>query len=93
MSSSSRALTGRVSGVVQGVSFRAETEKVARRLGITGWVRNCADGDVEVLIAGPDLALQDMQRWLQQGPQLARVDRVELIPCPDPGLADFSVRY
>ena len=93
MSSSSQALTGRVSGVVQGVSFRAETEKTARRLGLTGWVRNCSDGSVEVMIAGPEQALQDMQRWLHHGPRLAQVDKVDLSPCPDPGLAGFSVRY
>lgn len=93
MGNADKALTGRVSGIVQGVCFRAETEKTARRLGLTGWVRNCADGDVEVLIAGPEPALQDMQRWLHQGPRLAQVEQVSLAPCADPGLDDFTVRY
>jgi acylphosphatase len=93
MSNNSGALGGRVTGVVQGVSFRAATEKEARRLGISGWVRNCSNGDVEVLIAGNPDALLEMHRWLHQGPQLAQVETVDLHPCPDPGLADFSVRY
>lgn len=93
MNSSETALTGRVSGIVQGVCFRAETEKMARRLGLTGWVRNCADGDVEVLIAGPEAALLDMQRWLHQGPSWARVEQVSLSACANPGLDDFTIRY
>lgn len=88
-----RALQGHVRGVVQGVFFRAETCKMARRLGLTGWVRNCRNGDVEVLIAGPEATLEQMQQWLQRGPPRARVDEVSLVACENPGLTGFDIRY
>ena len=87
------ALKGRVRGIVQGVFFRAETCKKARRLGLTGWVRNCSNGDVEVLIAGAQPALEEMQSWLQHGPDQARVDEVVLASCADPALTGFDIRY
>ena len=86
------AQTGRVSGLVQGVFFRAEACKKARSLGLTGWVRNCSNGDVEILIAGAPPMLEEMHRWLQQGPVRARVDEVSLSPCKDPGLTGFDIR-
>ena len=88
-----RAMRGRIRGIVQGVYFRAETCRQARRLGLTGWVRNCANGDVEVLVAGPAGALDEIQSWLQRGPELARVEEVVLAPCDDPGLDGFDIRY
>lgn len=87
------AYQGRVSGIVQGVCFRAETCKLARKLGLTGWVRNCSNGDVEVLIAGSDSAVEQMHAWLHRGPEYARVDSVVLSACDDPGLADFDIHY
>jgi acylphosphatase len=86
-----KALSGRITGRVQGVCFRAETCKLARRLGLTGWVRNCGNGDVELLIAGPDAMLEQMCHWLQQGPGHARVDTVSLESCADPGLTGFDI--
>lgn len=93
MMTTNHALQGRVTGIVQGVCFRAETCKTARRLGLTGWVRNSADGAVELLIAGDNAALERMQLWLQHGPEQAVVDRVALAPCDDPGLGGFDIRY
>lgn len=93
MSTDYEALQGRVTGVVQGVCFRAETSKTARRLGLTGWVRNTPDGAVELLIAGSQAALEQMQQWLQKGPDQAVVDTVDLRPCADPGLTGFDIRY
>lgn len=66
-----------VSGRVQGVCFRASTRDQAVREGIEGWVRNLADGRVEVLADSVDAeALQRFERWLQHGPAHARVDAV-----------------
>ena len=65
-----------VRGRVQGVRFRAATRDEARRLGLSGHARNLADGSVEVLAAGEDASLAALQRWLQRGPPLARVDEV-----------------
>lgn len=65
-----------VSGKVQGVWFRVSTKKEADKLGVTGWVRNVADGRVEVLACGTALQLMQLETWLRQGPDLARVDEL-----------------
>jgi acylphosphatase len=63
-----------VTGVVQGVNFRYHTRRVARSLGLTGWVRNRADGTVEVVAEGPRSQLQALLDYLRKGPEMARVD-------------------
>lgn len=68
-----------VSGRVQGVFFRANTETEALRLDLTGWAINLPDGRVEVLLRGPEPAVQAMGRWLQRGVPPARVDDLETI--------------
>ncbi|HEY1372697.1 MAG TPA: acylphosphatase [Candidatus Binatia bacterium] len=67
----------RIYGQVQGVFFRASTDSEARRLGLTGWVRNCPDGSVEVIAEGPKGKLEDLAAWCRRGPARAKVDRVE----------------
>jgi acylphosphatase len=71
------AKTFRVRGRVQGVGFRWFVEKEAATLGIAGWVRNRADGSVEVLAQGTREQLFALRSKLQQGPRAARVDDVE----------------
>ncbi|MGH8041763.1 MAG: acylphosphatase [Rudaea sp.] len=66
----------RVHGRVQGVGFRASTREVARRLGLTGYAKNRADGSVEVLACGAAPALDELELWLQRGSPAARVDEV-----------------
>lgn len=66
-----------VSGRVQGVGFRASTWEQASRLGLCGYVRNLADGRVEVLVAGADEALDALAGWLWQGPPSSRVDSID----------------
>jgi acylphosphatase len=66
-----------VSGRVQGVWFRASTREQAQRLGLTGHALNLPGGAVEVLACGDVTALEALERWLWQGPELARVDAVE----------------
>jgi acylphosphatase len=65
-----------VSGRVQGVFFRASTRAEALRLGLAGSARNLADGSVEVIASGSDEALNELERWLWQGPPAAHVERV-----------------
>ena len=74
MSSPARRFT--VHGRVQGVFFR---DSEAQRLGINGHAVNLPDGTVEVLAAGPADALAELERWLQKGPPMARVTRVEAV--------------
>lgn len=84
-----------VRGRVQGVFYRASTQEQARALGLTGWVRNCSDGSVELVACGEESVLKDLESWLWQGPRFADVHEVDRQPCneqfPDPG--NFSVRY
>ncbi|HUQ27302.1 MAG TPA: acylphosphatase [Usitatibacter sp.] len=69
-----------ITGVVQGVWYRESMREEAERLGITGWVRNRADGSVEAVVQGSAEAVEAMQRWARRGPQQARVERVEATP-------------
>jgi acylphosphatase len=87
-----KALIARVTGRVQGVSFRAWTEGRARALGLTGWVKNEYDGSVSVLIAGEAAALAEMEKALHEGPRWARVDRVTIAPAdPKDAPPDFRI--
>ena len=76
-----------IEGRVQGVWFRESTRRTAQPLGITGHAKNMGDGSVQVLACGEQSALKRLAEWLEQGPPLARVDRVEWIvsssACPD----------
>src|SRR5687767_4732919 len=67
-----------VSGVVQGVSFRAFTKRTADELGVKGWVRNLKDGRVEAVMQGKPEAMEKMMRAIRRGPRGARVDGVEV---------------
>jgi acylphosphatase len=71
-------LTARVVGRVQGVGFRWWTRRVADELGLLGWVMNGDDErSVDVVAEGPPDALERLERWLEAGPDGARVERVE----------------
>ena len=81
-----------VSGRVQGVFFRAATRDEARRLGLTGWVRNMIGGRVELIASGPRTAVDNLVAWLQHGPPTARVTTVDVIAAEDEGLTRFDIR-
>jgi acylphosphatase len=82
---------GYVTGRVQGVFFRAETQKQARLLGLKGWVRNLIDGRVEFLVCGKTSATEAMQRWLTDGPRLARVDNLFIEQIAPVDCQDFQI--
>jgi acylphosphatase len=69
-----------VSGRVQGVWFRAATRERALALHLQGYARNLADGGVEVVATGDEAALAELERWLWQGPPLAKVSAVQRQP-------------
>lgn len=73
-----------IHGRVQGVAYRASAAAEARRLGLDGWVRNRADGSVEVVVAGPEAAVASFIQWAHDGPPHARVTRVEVAPAEPP---------
>ncbi len=67
-----------VSGRVQGVFFRWETEKFASKLGLKGWAKNLRDGRVEVIAEGEEDKLKELIKYLHKGPTYARVTKVEV---------------
>ena len=81
-----------VRGRVQGVGFRWFVEREAHVLGIAGWVRNNADGSVEVLAMGSRDQLLGLRSRLRAGPRAARVDDVaESEIKPKDGLSSFRI--
>ena len=77
-----RGVRVRISGRVQGVFFRASCARRADELGLSGWVRNRPDGDLEAVFEGPDRAVEDIVAWCREGPPHARVDRVDVLAEP-----------
>jgi acylphosphatase len=71
-----------VRGRVQGVGFRWFVWKAAGRLGLRGVARNLPDGAVEVMVEGPDNALEELAQLLARGPSLAHVEHVERSEVP-----------
>jgi len=69
-----------VHGQVQGVFYRGWTVETARALGLDGWVRNRRDGTVEMLVAGPEEAIESLIARCRQGPAAARVERIDVEP-------------
>jgi acylphosphatase len=67
----------RIFGRVQGVGFRYATEREARALGLRGFVRNLADGSVEIVAEGDQGAVERLIAWAKHGPRHASVERVE----------------
>ncbi len=66
-----------IAGRVQGVAYRAYTQREAAQLGLTGWVRNCPDGRVELVAEGERETLEQLIAWCHQGPPAAEVTEVE----------------
>jgi acylphosphatase len=87
-------LSAVVTGRVQGVGFRYSTVDIARRLQLTGWVRNRHDGCVEIVAEGPRAQLERLARWSHEGPPGARVTHVATQWSHATGeFAAFAVRY
>jgi acylphosphatase len=68
----------KVCGRVQGVYFRASTVEQARRLGLSGWVMNCADGSVEMAAEGETEPLEKLINWCRNGPPGAQVKEIRV---------------
>lgn len=83
-----------VEGRVQGVWFRDYTCREARRLNLSGWVRNKDDGTVEALFTGAESDVTSMLEWLWQGSPGSRVDAVRSRDvASEEHLTNFAVRY
>lgn len=88
------AKTVRVEGRVQGVGFRYSALSQAEHLGLSGWVRNEADGSVTAFVQGDPGLVEDFCRWMERGPPGARVSRCRIAPAePDPAHQGFGIGF
>ena len=81
-----------ISGMVQGVGYRAFAERSARQIGVTGWARNQDDGGVEVHANGTVEQLDDFEARLRQGPRWAQVRAVEVSEAAVSHQTGFQIR-
>jgi acylphosphatase len=88
-----KAVTVRVTGRVQGVSFRWYAAREAQRLGVRGWVRNEPDGSVAGHLEGEDAAVDAVVDWLRRGPSYAAVRDVAVTEAAPTGADAFDIRY
>jgi acylphosphatase len=86
-----KAIQARVTGRVQGVSFRWYAQEQARRLGVAGWVRNEPDGSVLLHAEGEDQAVDELVAWCHDGPGLARVGDVAVREASPTGATSFDI--
>jgi acylphosphatase len=83
-----------ISGMVQGVAFRAYMRDVARRAGVYGWVRNLRDGRVEAVIEGEEDKVNAVIAWCRKGPSLSHVEDVKVYEETFSGeFKDFDITY
>jgi acylphosphatase len=83
-----------VSGLVQGVCYRAFVQEQARLLGLRGWVKNLPDGCVEAEIEGEEAVIETLVTQMRKGPAMAHVTDLRMIKLPFQNqYTDFRVRY
>ncbi len=73
-----KTLTAVVYGKVQGVNYRASTQKKAEELGLSGTVKNESNGTVLIRVTGTDPVLNEFLAWCKRGPERAEVEKVEV---------------
>lgn len=84
----------RIHGKVQGVGFRFFATRVARRLGLKGWIQNLRDGAVEAFVEGEDKAIDEWLEELREGPRYAEVSRIDQEKRDFTGqYGDFDVKF
>jgi acylphosphatase len=88
-----KAVSVTVIGRVQGVGFRYHVVEEARRLGVTGWVRNQPDESVAGHFEGDDDAVDALVAWCRRGPSYAVVQHVAQAEARPTGAGAFEVRY
>ena len=83
-----------ISGIVQGVWFRASTKKQAEILGVHGWIRNTDDGRVEGIFEGEKDKVEQLVKWCHSGPPESRVKKVVVIPMNTTvGCPSFEIKH
>jgi acylphosphatase len=79
-------------GSVQGVFFRDSVRREARRRGVAGWAKNCADGSVESVLEGEPDAVDALVEFIRRDPGHSRVARVDVSEEQPEGLSGFETR-
>ena len=83
-----------ISGLVQGVWYRHNANKIANQLGLKGFVRNLGNGNVEVVAQGSEEKIKQLIAFCKKGPESARVDNVEVTYEPQKEeFSTFSIKY
>jgi len=84
----------KISGQVQGVTFRWNTQRQARALGLTGWVKNEPDGGVTIVAQGEEDKIKQLVVWAEQGPAAAQVEEVKVnwVKSED-NFTDFTINF
>jgi len=80
-----------IKGKVQGVFYRATARQIAGRIGITGWIKNTREGNVEATVSGTEDQLQKFISWCKKGPEKAIVDEVVVAEKEDTSFDEFDV--
>lgn len=84
----------RIHGKVQGVGYRFFATRVARRLGLKGWIQNNRDGTVDALVEGEASAIDEWVEELKEGPRYAEVTKIDQEAKDFTGkLPDFDVKF
>ena len=91
-SAEQKSVRVRIRGRVQGVWFRAWTAQEAVKRGVAGWVRNRRDGSVEALFMGSAAAVESLIEACRGGPELARVEAIDVTPDPGEATDGFEQR-
>ena len=83
-----------ISGRVQGVFYRISAKQKAEDIGLTGWVRNRADGKVEAIFQGYAKKVDKMIKWCHSGPTLSKVENVDIEDVYEEKIFDeFKIQY
>jgi acylphosphatase len=82
-----------VSGLVQGVFYRAQAKERADELGLTGFVKNLDDGGVEIFVEGSEDKLKQLEEWCWKGPPKSKVTGVTVTEDQPKNLQSFDVWY
>lgn len=81
-----------ITGHVQGVWYREQAKELAKKLKITGWIRNVEDGSVEVFAEGMDRNLAEFEQWCRTGPSGAHIDTFEARNIPEEFRPSFEIQ-
>lgn len=80
-----------INGKVQGVFYRATAKEMAEKLGLTGWVKNTSEGNVEAVISGEEQPVKKFIDWCRHGPSGAKVTHVEVMEAQEENFWDFTI--